>query len=395
MPFDFIKFTKKMRLTRVLWRQNIGRMFKDHWKLKRRRVPVDMGTEKVLSERGISLVNPLDIIKEPRPKKDEGVEVVGHLPKAVLLDESHPLYHTRHCYEYQEETALIEGVKQAQVLTNTVEVKEGLPDAIKDIINSNKEQQPENLNDLVQSCILNSHLFDAYQEKLPKIKDPLRFGPQGIVIRNAPIQTFLMQDDNLVKLRVVPGALLCGPKPLPPHANAETVRSASETSLPEIFPLSPVVSLPTTHFYDDREIHPVTAACGRVHTAIFHFNETKVVNLHEEQVTEEQILGRSLMHVFTVALAEAKHRYGDKVPGNEPLPEPVTVQGVQLGNQWLHFTVLQLNSLKPTGPRNILWSSPIQQLFSSCEYSKGAPVLKDYNPKVFNTFLAFCSSGHK
>jgi hypothetical protein len=54
----------------------------------------------------------------------------------------------------------------------------------------------------------------------------------------------------------------------------------------------------------------ITETCGRLQTAVFHFNETRVVNLHEEPVTEKQILGRSLLHTFTVALAEAKQKYG-------------------------------------------------------------------------------------
>lgn len=63
---------------------------------------------------------------------------------------------------------LLEGLAQAKIITNTVEVKEGLPDKI------NVDKSIKGINSRVKEIILSSHLFDAHQEKLPKIKDPLR-----------------------------------------------------------------------------------------------------------------------------------------------------------------------------------------------------------------------------
>lgn len=40
------------------------------------------------------------------------------------------------------------------------------------------------------------------------------------------------------------------------------------------------------------------------------FNETQVKNLHEKEVTESQILGRSLLKGFTLATAEARALFG-------------------------------------------------------------------------------------
>ena len=48
------------------------------------------------------------------------------------------------------------------------------------------------------------------------------------------------------------------------------------------------------------------AKCGEVHTCIVHYNETEVKNLFETEVTESQILARSLLKAFTFALAQAK-----------------------------------------------------------------------------------------
>jgi hypothetical protein len=75
------------------------------------------------------------------------------MPKPVPYDETHPLYHSRSCYEYHENSALIEGIQQAQVLTNTVEIKQGLPVALTDIIESFKSQESENINEEVQRLV--------------------------------------------------------------------------------------------------------------------------------------------------------------------------------------------------------------------------------------------------
>lgn len=47
-----------------------------------------------------------------------------------------------------------------------------------------------------------------------------------------------------------------------------------------------------------------------IHTAIFHYNETEVKNIHEVPVTEEQVLGRTLLKSFAIAAAHAQQRFG-------------------------------------------------------------------------------------
>lgn len=68
----------------------------------------------------------------------------------------------------RDDNVLLEGLNQAKIITNTVEVKEGLPESI------DLDQSIKGINRRVKEIILCSHLFDAQQEKLPKIKDPLR-----------------------------------------------------------------------------------------------------------------------------------------------------------------------------------------------------------------------------
>jgi hypothetical protein len=47
-----------------------------------------------------------------------------------------------------------------------------------------------------------------------------------------------------------------------------------------------------------------------IHTAVIHYNETEVKNIYETPVTEEQILGRTLLKSFAIAAAHAQQRFG-------------------------------------------------------------------------------------
>lgn len=72
------------------------------------------------------------------------------------------------CLTYKDDNVLLEGLNQAKVITNTVEVQQGLPDKLV------LHDVSKDLNNLVKKIVLTSHVFDAEQKKLPKIKDPLR-----------------------------------------------------------------------------------------------------------------------------------------------------------------------------------------------------------------------------
>jgi hypothetical protein len=47
-----------------------------------------------------------------------------------------------------------------------------------------------------------------------------------------------------------------------------------------------------------------------IHTAFFHYNETEVKNIYDTPVTEEQVLGRTLLKCFAVGAAHAQQRFG-------------------------------------------------------------------------------------
>lgn len=49
------------------------------------------------------------------------------------------------------------------------------------------------------------------------------------------------------------------------------------------------------------------------HTLFVHYNATEVKNVYEEEVTDSQFKGRSLLKSFTVAASYAKELYGVRI----------------------------------------------------------------------------------
>lgn len=88
-----------------------------------------------------------------------------------IIDETHPLWNSRICHIYGDTNVLITGMPQAQVLTKTVCV-DGLPDKLQETINAIEFSRETDKN--AKNAVLNALLFDAEQQKLEKLKDPLR-----------------------------------------------------------------------------------------------------------------------------------------------------------------------------------------------------------------------------
>lgn len=80
----------------------------------------------------------------------------------------------------------------------------------------------------------------------------------------------------------------------------------------------------------------------------------------------------------------------------EDLPEPIVIQSIHTDSVNFHFNVFQLNTLNINSEhdvRNVWWSDPMIKLYSQGDFVDSIPVLDDYNPEVFEKFLAFYSNG--
>lgn len=84
------------------------------------------------------------------------------------LGETPANWHDRICHTYKDDNVLLEGLTQAKFITKTIEPEAGLSSKF------HLKKLGRDVNEKVRKIILTSHLFDAEQQKLPKIKDPER-----------------------------------------------------------------------------------------------------------------------------------------------------------------------------------------------------------------------------
>lgn len=93
------------------------------------------------------------------------------LPPPPAEDETHPNWHKEPCFLYGNENVLLEGLQQAQVLTNTVAVN-NFPSKIEKSIDEMKVSHHVGAN--IYQAIMASHVYDSERVKLPKVKLPDR-----------------------------------------------------------------------------------------------------------------------------------------------------------------------------------------------------------------------------
>lgn len=128
--------------------------------------------------------NPVDFDLHPPYEKEEDLwdrnvplifvdryKVIGMVDTPAPRDHTHPDWKKTECHIYNENNALLEALKQAQVLTKTVTIEDTLPEAIEDAA---RIPQTDEVHSQVKKAILMANVFDCEQVKLPKIKDPLR-----------------------------------------------------------------------------------------------------------------------------------------------------------------------------------------------------------------------------
>lgn len=402
-----------MRLTQILLRQHIGKHIKKHWRVQGKKIPRESSALQSLKDKNIPIYEPNEILEETRTF--EKVDVIGIIPKQIAFDSTHPNWHSRVCHTYKDENVLLEGLNQAKCLTRTVELQQGLPDKII-IKNSSKE-----LDSRVKKIIYNSHLFDSEQVKLPKLKDPERpawnfprllgisenrrnvlmvakllqlieslSGPQltkqRFVLNDLQFAFPFEKSGDLIQFLIKGDTLITSDKPLQPI----TQDAGQDVQLPNLYPIKDTVTLNMENIYEMKNVYPVQKAISKhhPHTVFIHYNATEVKNIYEEEVTDDQILGRSLLKTFTVAATYAKEQFGEDV---KVLPKPVTMQAVQSDGKFFHFGVLQLNTLdldSEDGPKNIWYQTDKMSLFESCSYVSGKPTLVGYNNDVIKHLLA-------
>lgn len=427
-----------MRLTAVLQAQHIGNAFKKVWKVQSNRKILDFGVrEQLESKKKVQVVDALEFLglkpatvppqtfNIETPKSLDGAIDDSLLPKPITNDKSHPDWHNQECSIYDEYSSLVAGLDQGLNLTKTILAGRELPERI----NATKhENLSDEIHNKVQQAILNAHLLDAIQEKLPrdvhKNKQYGRVYPREYGLpkwrRNQQLLTklFYICDTTLasqgelnmtktefsteviVKAPLTidgqpilfdlksPQLLFCR-KGLEPYVNEASKTQLLSQPLPNLYPLARTIHIHKKNIYRSEHKFPLRqgAPFDRLNMVVFHFNKPFI------KENDNQQLGRLLVHTFGVAAAYAKRLYGKDVID---LPEPLTINAIQTDSRNFSYGCLQLHSLNLDGDdaaaRNVAWLQEPQSLFLKCDYVDGKPVLEGYNPKVFETLMAVYSS---
>uniref|UniRef100_A0A182QBX1 Large ribosomal subunit protein mL37 n=1 Tax=Anopheles farauti TaxID=69004 RepID=A0A182QBX1_9DIPT len=410
-----------MRLTNTLLRQHIGFYFKKHWLQQGKRVPNSTKAEEELVARGITVVDPKDVLKEQHPRQD--FKIAGMVPPPVAFDESHPLWKSEPAFVYGDTNLLLEGVRQAQALLNTA-VYDDLPLKMEEKLDQTKITTQ--LDRSMQQAVLSALVFDTEQVKTAIVKVPERpayklprtygisegrrnklilsklvthcerFAGRPVnatrkVVYDAQFIVPIVKDTERVLLNMKAESMIISSDPL--KALDTSIYRPMDLELPNMFPLKMTVSIPTQNIYDWRNVYPISRnyKLSHPHTILLHCSPSDVKNATELPVTRDQIEGRTMMKAFAVAAARARQLYGDEV---KALPNPVTVQAVQTDSKTFHFSVYQLNTLdlSSTTERNMWFRKAPFDLYSQCGYVIGKPTLEDYNKDVLRHLAVFYSN---
>ncbi|KPU79639.1 uncharacterized protein Dana_GF27392 [Drosophila ananassae] len=405
-----------MRLTNTLCAQHIGWHFKKHWLVQGKRVPKETGAAAELLKLGITIKTPEDILN---PKVEmPRVNIVGDRERPIPLDSSHPNWHSKVCHSISDTNVVVGGLPQAQVLTNSIEIPT-FPKKIEDAIAN--QELPSSIDKNVKHAILSSHVYDAEQVKLPKVRNPDRpnfnlprtygisherinrllinkllhesekLANESVTLQrkwmdNAPFQAFISQDDNLLNFDLSAQKVVVANKAI------EAIKGKFEGNVPDLYPMKCTISIPKQHIYVNENFYPLSAdlTCAHPHTIFSVFNKHLVNNVHKSEVTSSQLHARTLLKAFGVAVARAKQLHGDSAGG--VLPKPIVVQSVQTDGRTFHFGVLQLNTLDigaNSSTKNLWFQRQSYDLFSECGYKGGKSFLENYNGDVFRILNAF------
>ncbi|CAB0030064.1 unnamed protein product [Trichogramma brassicae] len=410
-----------MKLSQVLWKQHIGRQIRNNWYSQGKVTPFETNAEKILTQRGIPVID-AEIYLDNRPKNRFIVNKNDFLvPKPLPRDSSHPDYKEVPCLQYGDNTLLLEGIVQAQHLTKTVLFNDALPDSVE----KSTEDVSDHTNELVQRLIKTSVMFDAHQELLPKIKDPLRpawnfprqmgitdlrkalnlnkkmlqlcdhlSGPEMVknrsVVENGLLCYPFEREFELFEFTLTMDLMLLSKETLKPNmeVNEEVCK---KIIVPDMHPLHPSIGFDENHFYDHKYLYPVISGNHQkhLHTIFVYHDPTKVKNKTELTVRENQTKARSLVKAFTAAACSACEQFGKDV---KELPKPVTVQSVYSNGKDYYFSVYQLNTLNLDGLeglKNYYWMSSKMSLYETGAFVDGVPTLEGYNPEVFKKILTF------
>lgn len=353
------------------------------------------------------------------PKREELYpDFRWNFPKDQKEPEGKPVYFV------SNQTRFSEGVDQVCVLTKTQKFN-GLPPQVSALVGKHEIQEQTNM---VQRVIMQSQVWDSTKEKLPKRKDlenlswvfRREFGipdtkGASILMNNfirlsqtmcsqfpklvsdrimtfkPSLETSYIYKDDEIMINAVNECLIHGKRSLPVFGNKSLIEKSKSHQLLDMFPIQPTIDFEKVHRKEIIKRGAIRESLGEGCT-----HPHLVFRIMGQDRPAEYNQAYNLLVTFGLAYTEALNRYG-VVSG--ALPEPVVVQNVNCTYNNFNFLCFQLNTLdisEDSGIKNFVWLDSNNELFvrKKCQPWKEEgrqykpPTYSDYNPAVFQKFLA-------
>lgn len=408
-----------MRLTSPLFKFNAHRMFKDHWKIQGSRKLLEHPVPKFLLQKNVKILDATEIA-EPKPDLLK-IDIPEPYKPPPPLDKHHPLWKQKICYICHTSTQLLEGLPQAQFLTNTI-VFNGLPERIQKLFGA--AEQPDQ-DELVKRCILLSHVLDGYQDALPLKKSPVyphkdinprEYGIplhrrlnlllrslvrlmesqagvyqdalQRVISTDSRVVLTTEKDNDLLQFQINADLMMSSDKPLTPFASGDVINSKKTAPLPNIFPIKCTIDFEQTNFYELQDVYPFHKASNYCHVHTLYLCELN----EETRWSKSRTKAKALLACYTFAMAQARLLYGDA----KELPKPIVVQCVISNGPEFALLAFQLNALKLNSNdtiRNFAWLDSDLKLYEQCTAEHGKIYFEGYNPDVYRHLLAMHLNG--
>lgn len=425
----------------------------NQWQLQRERKIRNYGLKEALLERGVVVQDSDDILTPISPQNRETYDIVETEQGVLPQNESHPLWQETPAYSYVHTRRFQPKGRQldfALALTNTIPVAQ-LPNRI--IETKNEIKDPPKMNTSLQRLIKTCFVGDATQKRLPKDPNVPFIGWHPVESkmrprnqydwkamswgRNPPrtygiptprrnqnlvrglfnevrktsgisswSRSYLEADTHRQFINSADGKLLrfyinvnftlASSVPLSSYADEEQIEKTKLSSPPDVYPQHPASGLWPMNIYRYESNHPITSMENShpfIHTVVDHDNNNWSIGY--PNWLDDNARGRGLLRAFTVALGQARLRFGENITG--VLPEPVCLHIIVTNGLKYQLAVLQLNTLDLASDiKNIYWyHDEALSLLESCGYQEAAVVLDGYDPEVFRYLRAIYQQGHK
>lgn len=400
-----------MRFTHVLYKVNYHRHFQRIWKRQGKMEVKELVIPPELLTMGVDIGEAKDILNETKLFKPpaEKTGLPYPLPPTALTLKV-PFYNMHSGIK------VTEGEKQVLALIKTVSY-ENLPTEINSLVG---HDSLPNQDEVIKISILQALVWDAVQDKLPKLFDPEKpywvfkrpYGIQmerkvaslleklsclcdaatgkypGSFQRNKLLNTFcetsIKRGGSNVAFQMECDIMLKAKKPLERFASLAEVKETERQIVPNIYPIKPTLDLDK---YQENPLHSdkiqYDPSFGSIHT-LFIAQKT-----HDPWSYSQQ-LAKAVATCFSFAACEARLKYGNDV---RILPEPISIQCMYIDVKSANFLAYQLNTLEmedDKGIKNQVWVDKPSTFYSTVSE---IDLLTDYNPSIFPKMLAFHING--